>query len=48
MDLLRDYDKTKPLVLFGREKYDAFFDRIRYFIGLNSGITYVGSHNDAK
>ena len=48
IDLFRDYDKTKSLVLFGREKYDAIFDRIRYFIGLKSGITYVGSHNDAK
>ena len=38
---IRDYDGTKYLVLFGLEKYDAIYDRIRYLIGLKSGITYI-------
>ena len=40
---IRDYDGTKCLVLFAPEKYDAIFDRIRYLIGLKSGVAYVGS-----
>ena len=44
----RDYDGTKNLVLFGPEKCDAIFDKIRYLIGLKSCITYVDSHNYAK
>ena len=31
---IRDYGETKYLVLFETEKYDAIFQRIRYFIGL--------------
>ena len=45
---IRDYDGTKYLVLFSPEKYDAIFDRIRYFIELKNCITYVDSHNYAK
>ena len=30
---IRDYDGTKYLVLFGREKYNAIYDRIRSLIG---------------
>ena len=41
--LIRDYDGTKYLVLFGLEKYDAIYDRIIYFLRLKSGITYVFS-----
>ena len=38
---VRNYRGTKYLVLFGTEMaYDAIFDRIRYFIGLKSSITY--------
>ena len=29
---IRDYDGTKYLVLFGPEKYDVIFDKIRYLI----------------
>ena len=36
---IRFYDGTKYLVFFGREKYNAIYDRIRYVIGLKSGIT---------
>ena len=32
-------------MLFGPEKYDAILDRIRYFIKLKSGISYIVSHN---
>ena len=45
---IRDYDWTKYfniLVFFGAEKYDAIFDRITYFKGLNSSIAYVSSFN---
>ena len=45
---IRDYDGTKCLVLFAPEKYDAIFDRIRYLIGLKSGIAYVGSFDYPK
>ena len=31
---IRDYDGTKYVVLFGLEKYDAIYDRIRYLIVL--------------
>ena len=37
--------RTKYLVLFGPEKYDAIYNRIRYLINQRSGITYVISHN---
>ena len=39
---------TKYLVLFGPKTYDAVFDRIRFLIGLKSGITYVDSHNHTE
>ena len=42
---IRDYDETEYLVLFGLERYDAFFNRISYLIGLKNSITYVFSHN---
>ena len=45
---IRDHNGTKYLMLFGPEKYDAIFDRIRYLIKLKSSITYVDSLNYAK
>ena len=45
---IRDYDGTKYLVLFGPEKYNTIYDRIRYLIGLKNRITYTFSHNYAK
>ena len=45
---IRDYDGTRYLVLSGLEKCKAIFDRIRYLIGLKSGIRYVFSHSYAK
>ena len=35
---IRAYDVTRYLVLFGREKYDLIYSRIRYFIGVESCI----------
>ena len=37
---IRVYDGTRYLVLFRPEKYGAIFNRIRYLIGVKSGITY--------
>ena len=45
---IRDYEGTKCKVLFGTGKYDAIYDRIKYPIGLKSGITNVFSPNYAK
>ena len=38
----------KYLALFGSEKYDFIYNRIRYLIGVKSGITYVISKNYEK
>ena len=45
MSLLRDFDGTKYLVLFGPEKYDTIFDSIKYLLGSKRIITHVLSHN---
>ena len=45
---IRNYDRTRYLVLFGSEKYDAIYNRIRYLESQKSGIIYVFSHNYAK
>ena len=45
---LRVYDGTRYLVLFGSEKYDLIYCRVKYLIGVKSGIKYVISHNYAK
>ena len=45
---IRIYDGTRYLTLFGSEKYDAIYKRIRYLMGLKSSITYVSSHSYAK
>ena len=44
----RIYDQTRYLVFFEGEKYDSIYNRIRYLIGVKSGITYVFSHYYAK
>ena len=46
--LIRGYDNTKYLVFYGSGKHDAIYNRIRYFTGLKSGITYVLFHNFSK
>ena len=45
---IRVYVGTRYLVLFDSEIYDLIYYRIRYLTGVESGITYVVSHNDAK
>ena len=47
-EFIRVCDGTRYLVLFGSEKYDLIYNRIRYLIGVKSGITYVISHNYVK
>ena len=44
---IRVYDETRYLVLFGSEKYDSIYDRIRYLISVKSDITSIISHNYA-
>ena len=45
---IRVYDRTRYLVLFGREKRDLIYNRIRYLIEIIIGISYVISHSYAK
>ena len=47
-EYIRIYNGTRYLVLFGSEKYDFIYNRIKYLIGVKSCITYVISHNYAK
>ena len=47
-ECIRVYDGTKYLVLFGGENYDFIHSRVRYRIGLKSGIIYAFSQNHAK
>ena len=35
------YDGTRYLVLFGSEKYDSIYNRIRYLTAVKSGSTYI-------
>ena len=47
IDLLRVYDGTRYLVLFGNEKYDSIYDKIRHLMSVKSGTSYIISHNYA-
>ena len=38
---IKIYDGTRYLILFGSEKYDAIYSRIRYITSLKSSITYI-------
>ena len=42
------YDRNRYLVLFGSEKYDSIYNKIRYLRSIKSGITYVISSNHVK
>ena len=46
-DFIRVYDGIRYLVLFGNEKYDFLYNRIRYLISVKNGITYTISQNQA-
>ena len=45
---IRVFDGTRYLVLFGSEKYNFFYNRIRYVLSIKSGITFIISHKYAK
>ena len=45
---IRVCDGAIYLVLFGSEKYDFIYNRIRYLVGVKSGIAYIIAHNYAK
>ena len=45
---IRVYDGTRYLALFGIEKYDSIYDRIRCLISVKSSIKYIMSHDYAK
>ena len=38
---IRIYDRTRYLTWLGSEKYDAIYNRMRYFKSLKSSITYI-------
>ena len=45
---IKIYNETRYLVLFGPERHNAIYDRIRYLISDKSGITYCINHNLTK
>ena len=45
---IRIYDGTRYLVLLEGEKYAFINSRIRYLMGVKSGITYIIHHNYVK
>ena len=45
---IKGHDGTRYLALFGGEKYDFIYNRIRYLIGMKSGITNAISHYYVK
>ena len=47
-EIIRVYDGTRYLILFGGEIYDFIYNRIWYLIGVKSDITCVYSHNYKK
>ena len=42
--VMKIYDRTRFLTLFGTKKYDPICNRIRYLITLKSSITFIFSH----
>ena len=46
--LITGYDRSRYLVLFGAENYDAIYNKIRYLVSLKNGITYVFPYYYAK
>ena len=40
-EFIRIYDGARYLTLFGPEKYDAIYNRIRCLVHLKSSVTYV-------
>ena len=46
--IIRIYDRSRYLALFGTKKYDSIYDKIRYRVSVKSGITYIIPHYFAK
>ena len=46
--IIRIYDGTRYLTLFGTKKYDAIYDKIRYLISRKSAHKYIISHYFSK
>ena len=46
--IIRIFDGTRYLTLFGSEKYEAIYNKIRYVINQKSDITYICSHYFSK
>ena len=46
--MIRVYDRTRYLVLFGSERYDFIYNRIKYLINVKSSITFIIPNNNAK
>ena len=42
------YDGIRYLALLGTEKYNVIYNRIRYLVSQESGISYVIPHNYAR
>ena len=45
---IKVYDGTRYVVLFGSERYDAIYDRIRCLISQKNGIMYSIKHSFAR
>ena len=43
MDFIRVYNGTRYLIIFGAE--NRIYNKIRYLIGVQSGVLYVFSHS---
>ena len=41
---IKIHGETRCFTLFGFEKYDAVYNRVRYLLSLKSSITYAFSH----
>ena len=46
--IVRSYDRSGYLTLFGTKKYDTIYDKTRYLISIKYGITYTISYYFAK
>ena len=46
--MIRVYDRTRYLVLFGSERYGFIYNRIKYLINVKSSITFIIPNNNAK
>ena len=46
--IIKIYDGTRYLTLFGTKNYEAIYDRIRYLISIKSNFTFIFSHYFVK